>query len=69
MDNVINNLLSGYHDLPFYAIPSARYYETRNIYAYDTLRPTYVHREYPMIPQTEHTFSTSYTDYRDNMLS
>jgi hypothetical protein len=69
MDHVINNLLTGYHDLPFYTVPSACYYETRNVHAYDTMHPTYVHREYTMSPQCVHPFSTSYTDHRENMLS
>jgi hypothetical protein len=43
VDHLDHHLLAGYHDLPFYAVPSSRIYETQNAQTFDTLQPMYVH--------------------------
>jgi len=69
MDNVINHLLAGYHDFPFYNIPRSRVYETQSPHTYDTLQRTYMHRQYAMTPQSLHHDLPSFSEHRANMLS
>ena len=73
IDHVVHRLLAGYHGLPFYVVPSSRIYETTNASTYDTLQPTYVHREHAMSPQrlspqSGHPAFPSYTELRATML-
>jgi len=73
VDHVVNRLLAGYHNLPFYVVPSSRIYETTDASTYDTLQPMYVHREHAMSPQRlspqcGHPAFPSYTELRANML-
>lgn len=73
MDHVVRHLLAGYHDLPFYAVPSSCIYETHIAATFDTLQPMYVHREHAMSPQRvslqhEHPAFPSYNVHRANML-
>jgi len=73
VDHVVNRLLAGYHDLPFYVVPSSHIYDTNDASTYDTLQPMYVHREHAMSlqrlsQQCGHPAFPSYTELRTNML-